>query len=95
MEELYKILKSHPGCKIVMAYRKDSDVLSILATSSKSSSVPGMTADEVRTVFSAGKRLSINIIIPSSLIDGSGIERVLAEVKWAIQELESFEESVS
>ncbi len=78
-----------------MVYRKDSDVLSILATSSKSSSVPGMTADEVRTVFSAGRKLSINIIIPSSLIDGIGADRVLAEVKWAINEIQELEKGKS
>lgn len=93
MEKLYQILKDHPKCKIVLSYDTTDNTLHILVSLHESCSVPGISTEHVRTIFSARKRLSILVVVPHHLIDDKGANRVICELQWAVNEIEAIQDS--
>ena len=93
MEKLYRILKDHPKCKISLTYNTDDNNLCMLVTLSDSHSVAGLTTDNIRTVFNVKENLGILVIVPIDIIDGKGVERVVCELQWAVEELEELKKS--
>ena len=90
MEGLYKILEKYPGYSVTIRNTGEEETLSIRASHTYSSSIPGIDTGEVKTLFSVSRTQTIVIDVPLSTIKGSKIDLILAEIEWAFEELNRF-----